>query len=89
MRLVAFSLSLVLGGMFLFCESFPCSIFSLARLYSWRYKRLGDLPHVRLKPEFQIANPGFWFEYQLINVEDYNGVGESEPEPHFFQVSEE
>ncbi|XP_065176102.1 RNA helicase aquarius-like [Sycon ciliatum] len=58
---------------------------SLARLYSWRYKSLGDLPHVLQKNEFQLANPGFWFEYQLINVDDYNGIGESEPDPFFFQ----
>lgn len=29
---------------------------------------------------------GFVHDYQLINVEDFNGVGESEPIPYFYQV---
>ena len=37
-------------------------------------------------PEFHMANPGFHFDFQLINVEDFNGVGESEPNPYFYQV---
>ena len=37
-------------------------------------------------PEYRVANPGFSFLYQLINVEDLNGVGESEPTPYFYQV---
>ncbi|ESP05343.1 hypothetical protein LOTGIDRAFT_227972 [Lottia gigantea] len=58
---------------------------SLASLYNWRYKKLGSLPHVLNKPEFQLANPGFVFDYQLIDVQDFNGVGESEPNPYFYQ----
>ncbi len=34
----------------------------------------------------QVANPGFRFDYQLIDVGDFNGVGESAPTPHFYQV---
>lgn len=54
-------------------------------LYSWRYKRLGDLPHVIAQPEYLTHNPGFEYDYQLINVEDYEGVGESQPNPYFYQ----
>ncbi|KAI1895297.1 hypothetical protein AGOR_G00104840 [Albula goreensis] len=58
---------------------------SLCNLYNWRYKQLGNLPHVQLQPEFQSPNPGLTFDFQLINVEDFNGVGESEPNPYFYQ----
>ncbi len=64
-----------------------CVSGSLCNLYNWRYKQLGNLPHVQLQPEFQAPNPGFTYDFQLINVEDYNGVGESEPNPYFYQVS--
>ena len=56
-------------------------------MYNWRYKVLGDLPHVQQRAEYQRANAGFCFDYQVVNVEDFNGVGESEPSPYFFQVS--
>ena len=59
---------------------------SLCDLYNWRYKLLGNLPHVLTSSEYQYANPGFCYDYQLINVEDLNGIGESEPTPHFYQV---
>lgn len=58
---------------------------SLCNLYNWRYKNLGNLPHVQLMPEFRTANAGFLYDFQLINVEDFNGVGESEPNPYFYQ----
>ncbi|XP_030641850.1 RNA helicase aquarius [Chanos chanos] len=58
---------------------------SLCNLYNWRYKQLGNLPHVQLQPEFQHPNPGLTFDFQLINVEDFNGVGETEPNPYFYQ----
>ncbi|CAH1406700.1 unnamed protein product [Nezara viridula] len=54
-------------------------------LYNWRYKKLGNLSHVENEVEYKLANPGFQFEYQFINVEDFNGVGESEPSPYFYQ----
>lgn len=59
---------------------------TLCELYQWRYQSLGNLPHVMDSPEFQVANPGFFFDYQLINVEDFNGVGETEPTPYFYQA---
>lgn len=58
---------------------------SLAALYSWRYPKLGNLPHVETSQEFLTANAGFRYEYQFINVPDYRGKGESEPTPHFIQ----
>nr|CAD7203408.1 unnamed protein product [Timema douglasi] len=35
--------------------------------------------------EYRVANAGFWYDFQLINVEDFNNVGESEPSPYFYQ----
>jgi hypothetical protein len=58
----------------------------LCNLYNWRYKNLGNLPHVQLLPEFSTANAGLLYDFQLINVEDFQGVGESEPNPYFYQV---
>lgn len=58
---------------------------SLCNLYNWRYKNLGNLPHVQLMPEFRAANAGLLYDFQLINVEDFHGVGESEPNPYFYQ----
>ncbi|GFS14379.1 intron-binding protein aquarius [Elysia marginata] len=58
---------------------------SLANLYNWRYKKLGSLPHVLERPEFRMANAGLLYEFQLIDVGDFNGVGESEPTPYYYQ----
>ena len=59
---------------------------SIAELYRYRYKNLKDLTPVFDKdPFYARANAGFLYDYQLINVEDYNGRGELEPVPHFYQ----
>ena len=58
---------------------------SIADLFRWRYKELGDLPNVETGSEFRLANAGFRYEYQFINVPDYQGSGEREPSPHFVQ----
>ncbi|PKA60044.1 Regulator of nonsense transcripts 1 like [Apostasia shenzhenica] len=58
---------------------------SLAKLYNWRYRDLGDLPFVRGEPVFHKANAGFSYEYQLIDVPDYHGKGETAPSPWFYQ----
>ncbi|KAG2449906.1 hypothetical protein HYH02_000012 [Chlamydomonas schloesseri] len=58
---------------------------SLAQLYNWRYKALGDLPAVQALPAFRAANAGFAFDYQFVDVPDYLGKGESEPLPYFYQ----
>lgn len=59
---------------------------SICNLYKWRYKQLGNLSHVIHWEEYKRANAGFGYDFQLINVEDFNGVGESEPNPYFYQV---
>jgi len=59
---------------------------SICSLYKWRYKKLEDLQHIFERDEYKKANPGFAHDYQLINVEDFKGVGESEPNPYFYQV---
>jgi hypothetical protein len=41
---------------------------------------------VQQRPEFQRANAGFAHEYQLVDVQDFNGIGESQPNPYFYQV---
>ncbi|KAH6654447.1 hypothetical protein BKA67DRAFT_535769 [Truncatella angustata] len=58
---------------------------SIAALYQWRYPSLGNLPHVESLKEFQMANAGFKYDYQFIDVPDYKGRGEMEPTPHFVQ----
>ncbi|OXV09032.1 hypothetical protein Egran_03204 [Elaphomyces granulatus] len=58
---------------------------SIAELFKWRYPELGNLPAVETEPEFKLANAGFRYDYQFIDVPDYQGVGEREPSPHFIQ----
>lgn len=58
---------------------------SIAKLYNWRYRDLGDLPYVREEVIFHKANAGFSYEYQLIDVPDYHGKGETAPSPWFYQ----
>jgi intron-binding protein aquarius len=59
----------------------------IAALYNWRYKALGDLPHILTADEFLQANPGFQYNFQFVDVPDFNGVGESTPSPYFYQVT--
>jgi intron-binding protein aquarius len=58
---------------------------SLAALYAWRYKDLGNLPNVTSLPHYLLANPGMAHSFQCINVEDFRGQGESQPSPYFYQ----
>ncbi|XP_042485253.1 RNA helicase aquarius, partial [Macadamia integrifolia] len=58
---------------------------SIAKLYNWRYRDLGDLPYVWEQAIFHKANVGFSYEYQLVDVPDYHGRGESAPSPWFYQ----
>lgn len=58
---------------------------TICELYNWRYEKLGNLPHTSTWPEFRKANAGLVWDYQLIDVGDFNGVGESEPSPYFYQ----
>jgi intron-binding protein aquarius len=38
---------------------------TISGLYSWRYKKLGNLPHIYSYPEFKVANAGFFFDHQV------------------------
>ncbi|GLT61707.1 hypothetical protein SLA2020_343940 [Shorea laevis] len=58
---------------------------SIAKLYNWRYRDLGDLPYVKEEATFHRANAGFSYDYQLVDVPDYHGRGESAPSPWFYQ----
>ncbi len=57
---------------------------SIARLYNWRYRALGDLPCVAQGP-YTRANAGFAHVAQFVDVPDFEGRGETEPTPHFVQ----
>ena len=59
---------------------------SLCSLYNSRYKNLGHLEHILQQREFKMTNAGFIYDYQLINAENFNDIGESEPIPYFYQV---
>eukprot|EP00917_Polyrhabdina_sp_WS-2016_P009265 GHVP01020664.1.p1 GENE.GHVP01020664.1~~GHVP01020664.1.p1 ORF type:complete len:1415 (+),score=266.26 GHVP01020664.1:1437-5681(+) len=63
---------------------------TLRNIFSWKYSEthptgLGDLPHVVSQPEYRLANPGLAHEFQFINVENFEGRGETCPHPHYFQ----
>jgi intron-binding protein aquarius len=58
---------------------------SLASLWNWRYQNLINLPSVSNEGRFLAANAGLAFDFQLVNVDDYLGQGESCPSPHFYQ----
>ena len=57
----------------------------IKNLYGWRYNDLGNLSHVVESNAYQHANPGFLHTFQLINVEDFQGKGESTPSAYFYQ----
>lgn len=58
---------------------------SLARLFQWRYPSLRNLSTTSSLPEFQHANAGLKYDFQFLNVDEYNGQGEREPTAHFIQ----
>jgi intron-binding protein aquarius len=69
-----------------FC--FNCGTFTdrlLALIRSWRYRNLGNLSHVVESKEYQLANPGFVHTFQAINVDDFQGKGETTPTPYYYQ----
>ena len=57
----------------------------IASLYSWRYQDLGNLEHVATAPAYSMANTGFAHTFQIINVDDFEGRGESTPTAYFYQ----
>ena len=46
---------------------------------------MGNLDHVTQSEKFQLANPGFAHTFQMINVDDFEGKGESTPTPFYYQ----
>merc|ERR1740117_1035124 len=57
----------------------------IADLYSWRYRNLGNLTNVETEDRYIHSNLGFSYNFQFINVEDFEGQGESTPQLHFYQ----
>ena len=57
----------------------------IASLYSWRYHNLGNLSHVIESDHFKVANAGFAHTMQLVNVDDFQGKGETSPTAYFYQ----
>lgn len=57
----------------------------IASLYSWRYNNLGNLDRVLTSDDYSLANPGMVHTFQLINVESFEGKGETSPTSYFFQ----
>lgn len=55
----------------------------IAALYNWRYKDLGNLPLVQSKSQYLAANAGFAYDYQMIDVPDFE-VGYSLHSSTFF-----
>ena len=64
---------------------------SLLKLFNWRYPYLDNLPivqpNIKQNPnsQYNYANAGFRYEYQFINVPEFNGKGEMTPTPYFYQ----
>jgi len=58
---------------------------TLAGLYNWRYRDLGNLPNVTSTEMFKRANPGMRYDYQFVEVPDFMGKGETSPTPYFYQ----
>ena len=60
---------------------------SSACLFSWKYPGLKNLPHVcdESQSGFIQAITSLRYDYQVINVNEYEGEGEMESQPHSFQ----
>lgn len=58
---------------------------SIACLYNWRYRDLGDLQAVLQGSEYIKSNPALTYDYQFIDVPDFQGKGESQPSPYYYQ----
>ncbi|ANB15405.1 ATP-dependent RNA helicase NAM7 [Sugiyamaella lignohabitans] len=54
----------------------------IANLYNWVYKGLTNLPNTE---QYEKTNAGLYFTWQFIEVGDYNGQGETETSPGFYQ----
>lgn len=60
----------------------------IANLFRWRYSNLGDFKHttaINQESLFNFGNAGFAYNFQFVNVDDYQGKGEFCPVPYFYQ----
>jgi len=57
---------------------------SIANLFNWSYSGLGNLKTVS-ENEFASGNPGFMYDFQVVDVQNFAGKGEVEPAHHFIQ----
>lgn len=46
---------------------------------------MGNLDHVTESHHYKVANAGFLHTFQAINVEDFDGKGETTPTPYYYQ----
>lgn len=56
----------------------------MSKLYGWRYGGLASLDCVK-EGRYLKANAGLVHDFQIIDVEDYEGRGEHAPTPHYIQ----
>jgi len=61
----------------------------ILELFNWRYEDLRSLPQVlpdaNSESPYNFGNAGFRYNYQFINVPDFEGKGEQAPMPFFYQ----
>ncbi|KAH6598803.1 hypothetical protein BASA61_002789 [Batrachochytrium salamandrivorans] len=58
---------------------------SIAKLSASLYPSMSYLSDSQISKPMRLANPGFAFDSQLVNVEDFLGQGETMPRKDFFQ----
>ncbi|GMI02898.1 hypothetical protein TrVE_jg11448 [Triparma verrucosa] len=56
----------------------------MSKLYGWRYGGLSSLNCVK-EGRYLKANAGLVHDFQIVDVEDYEGRGEHAPTPHYIQ----
>lgn len=56
----------------------------IAMLYSWRYPEVEIITN-KCVEVYPMSNAGLKYTFQFINVDDYQGRGETEPTPHMYQ----
>lgn len=56
----------------------------IATLYSWRYPDIEIMTN-KCVEVYPASNAGLKYTFQFINVDDYQGRGETEPTPHMYQ----
>lgn len=62
---------------------------SICDLFRWKYPNLKDLSCIKNDLIMKKANPGFAFEFQVVDVPLHNGRGEFQPRLHFIQNYQE